>query len=68
MDAFHAEMIAVVRGLSIAREMGMAHVSLETNSLMVKQAAMTGGLIKEFKDLDMFEFPLFYFVQDLVIG
>lgn len=64
LDPFHAEIVAAVWGLSIARDMGMTQVILESDSLMLKQAVesqvydmeATAGLINELKNLVLFDF------------
>ncbi|KAF8649137.1 hypothetical protein HU200_013508 [Digitaria exilis] len=66
LDVFHDELIAAIRGLNIAREMGMAQVIQETDSLMVKLAveghdydmAATRGPLQELKNLVKFEFQV----------
>jgi hypothetical protein len=59
LDAFHSEVLAYKAGIQAARELGMAHIEAETDSLLLKNAmdsnssalAPTGGLIHEIESL-----------------
>jgi ribonuclease HI len=41
LDSFQAEAVACVQGLQIAIDAGIAHVTVETDALLVKQAALS---------------------------
>ncbi|CAO1943396.1 unnamed protein product [Urochloa humidicola] len=67
LDAFHAETIACWNGVNTAMELGIGHISLETDSQMLQQALMSrdynratcGGLLIEIKNMLKYEFLSF---------
>lgn len=67
MDAFHAEVVAALAGVSVVAGMGLTRVALETDSMLLVQAlkggdfrlAATGVLIHELKSLASSSFGSF---------
>lgn len=67
-DALHAEILAAVKGLEAAAQWGIAHIHLETDSLLLVQAlkesnihlAALGGLVLQFIALAFLSFRVGY--------
>jgi hypothetical protein len=64
LDPFHAELRAAVEGVRAALQLGMGHILLETDAVIVKQAVQSSDfelstaacLITELKDLVIVDF------------